>query len=207
MTPVLMQTAVALLTYAYGANWNAARAQRDMLMFEYFGTWAHGDQYVYVETQNLATRRANGTSVDSGLTTPYVELHARLGGPTLFSANQVDLSQGDVALLTGAGIAWGVIQTDVFVRYDPALPKPTWQAIVYGDWGLRIAHLPLRYGGYVKVVGPEGPYPAFLVSDTRLLWEPRSHLGIGAALRVWRNENGIKGLDQTIPEAVIQWRF
>jgi hypothetical protein len=208
MPAILLQTAVALLTYAYGANWNAGRAQRDMLIFEGFSAWAHGDEYVYVESQNLAT-------VDSSSqTTLYAEVHARIGGPVnggplraVFAAEQVDVSQGDRVLLTGAGFAWSVLQTDVFVRYDPADAKPTWQAVAYGEWPIRVGPVRLGYGGYVKVVGAEGADVAFLVSDTRLLWHPTPHLGAGLALRVWRNENGVRGINEAVPEAVVQWRF
>src|SRR5215469_13868681 len=130
MPTVLMQTAVALLTYAYGANWNAARDQRDMLIFEYVDAWSGGDAYIYLESQNLETHRNGSSTADSGATTAYGEAHARLGGPVnagpvraLYAAEQVDLSQGDMVLLTGTGIGWGsssrtLFQTDVFVRYD-----------------------------------------------------------------------------------------
>lgn len=210
-----MQTAVALLTYAYGANWNAPRAQRDMLIFEYYSSWTHGDEYVYLETQNVATRRSDGLSAGSGATIPYGEVHAHFGGSIdaapvrgLFSANQVDVSQGDIVLLSGAGIGWiGGIQTDLYLRYDPSLARPTWQAVVYGEWGFHLGSIPLRYGGYIKGVGAEGPYAPFLVSDTRFVWTPTSHIRAGVALRLWRNDSGVRGIHQTVPEVVLQWRF
>jgi hypothetical protein len=71
-------SSAAMLTYAYGANWDAARAQRDMLIFEYFSTWRYGDNYVYLETQNLATRESDAATAGSGATTPYGEVHARI---------------------------------------------------------------------------------------------------------------------------------
>jgi hypothetical protein len=215
MPAMLMQTAVALLTYAYGANWTAGRAQRDMLMFEYFSAWTHGDEYVYLETQNVATRSTNGATVGAGETTPYAEVHARLGGAVdagpvrgLFMANQVDAGQGYIVFLSGAGLRWGGgVNTDLFLRYDPGLARPTWQAVTYGEWGFRIGPVRMRYGGYVKAVGAEGSSAPFLVSDTRLVWEPTRHLRTGVALRLWRNDSGVRGINQTVPEAILQWRF
>lgn len=215
MPHILLQTAAALLTYAYGANWNAARAQRDMLMFEYFGTWSHGDEYVYLETQNVATRSTDASSVGSGETIPYAEVHARFGGSIdagpvrgLYSANQVDAGQGDVALLSGVGMRWiGGVQTDLYLRYDPSLARPTWEAVMFGEWGFHVGPIPLRYGGYIKGVGAEGPYAPFLLSETRLVWAPTGHIRAGAALRVWRNDSGIRELNQAVPEAIVQWRF
>ncbi len=214
MPAVLMQTAVALLTYAYGANWTAGRAQRDMLMFEYYSGWAHGDEYVYLETQNVATH-TNGSTVGTGETTPYAEVHARLGGAVdggpirgLYVANQIDAGQGYIVLLSGAGIRWGGgFQTDLYLRYDPGLAKPTWQATTYGEWAFRIGPVHVRYGGYIKAVGSEGSSVTFVVSDTRLVWEPVRHLGAGVALRLWRNDSGVRGIDQMVPEAILQWRF
>jgi hypothetical protein len=199
----------ATLSYAYGATWQARDAQRDMLIFEYYDAWRGGDAYVYFETDNLATRHDASTTTGSGATTPYGEVHARLRfgdllGNSILGAYQIDVSQGDVVLLTGTAVSWRVVgrtilNTDVFVRYDPSLAGVTWQVVAYGEWPFRIGPARLSYGGYIKFVGPEHPQAAFMVSDTRLVWEPVSHLRLGMAFRA--------GYQQIVPEAVIQWRF
>jgi len=215
----------ATLTYAYGANWQSGQAQRDMLIFEFVNEWHYGDDYVYLETSNLATARDAATSVATGETTLYAEVHARLSlsklvgaavvaGPIrdVLLANQVDASQGDVVLLTGAGIIWGSrgktwLQTDVFVRHDPSLTRATWQAVAYSAWPFVIGPARFAYGGYIKFVGPEPPNAAFMISDTRLLWWPTAHLRTGVALRAWRNDSGVRGINQVVPELVAQWVF
>jgi hypothetical protein len=60
---------------------------------------------------------------------------------------------------------------------------------------------------FALVVLRSGPYVPFLVSDTRLVWEPVRHLRAGIALRLWRNDSGLRGIHQTVPEAILQWRF
>jgi hypothetical protein len=214
-----------MLTYAYGANWDAARAQRDMLIFEYFSTWRYGDNYVYLETQNLATREGDAATAGSGATTPYGEVHARVSigklsgaavslGPLqdVLTAYQIDVSQGDVVLLTGAGMTWGLhgrplLNTDFFVRYDPSLGTMTWQGVAYGEWTFRVGPARVSYGGYAKFVGPEGAVAPFIVSDTRLLWAAFPHARLGLAIRAWRNDSGVRGINEVVPEAIVQWRF
>jgi hypothetical protein len=218
-------SSAAMLTYAYGANWDAVRAQRDMLIFEYFSTSRYGDNYVYLETQNLATRADDAATAGSGATTPYAEVHARISinklsgtavslGPLqdVLTTYQIDVSQGDVVLLTGAGMTWGlhgrpVLNTDVSVRYDPTLGTVTWQGVAYGEWAFHVGAAHLSYGGYAKFVGPEGAVAPFILSDTRLLWAASAHARVGLAIRAWRNDSGLRGINDIVPEAVVQWRF
>lgn len=197
--------AQATLSYAYGANWNAPDAHRDMLIFEYYNAWRTGDSYIYFETQNLATTRKAGTSVGTGETTPYGEAHLRMRvgdvlGSTVLGAVQVDAGEADVVALTGASVTWRaagrtLINTDVFLRYDPTVRGVTWQFVGYGEWAFHVGPAPMTYGGYIKFVGR----PTFMVSDTRLLFVPAKRVGFGVAVRAQ--------YQGAVPEAVVQWRF
>lgn len=223
----------ANIGYLAGFNWSAPNARRDVLTFEYANRWRYGDNFLFIDIANLLTAEPGAAAIGAGRTATYGEWHARLSlggllgrrlgaGPLadILIANEVDFAgTGMLAHLHGIGADWNVpgfafLRTHAYVRDDIAEEGRTWQILASWLLPLRAGGLAFTYGGFIDVIGSEGTLERSTFSGTQLLLDAGGAVGaqpgrifVGSELHYARNQGGVRGSDDTVPQLMVKWIF
>lgn len=218
------------IVYLYGGNWNLGRQRRDVLTLEYYRNTPWGDVFTFVDITYLATAGDGFETEYYGEISPRLSLNKLLGWDLSFGPVKEVLISNTLELgavpgrefynhLHGVGFGLDVpgfkfVNVDAYLRNDPLQEGATWQ--VTFSWGMagRLGGLPLTYGGFVDIAGPEGDSRFNVVSGTRLmvnlgeLTEGRSGpWSVGVELAAWYNEFGINNTWELVPQVAFQYSF
>ncbi len=218
------------IVYLYGFDWNLGQQERDVLTLEYYRNTSWGDLFMFVDITNLAR------ATDQFPTEFYGEINPRFSfnklldadlsiGPVkeFFQSNSIELgsipNKDFIRHLHGVGFGLDLpgfqfANVDLYLRNDPELEGVTWQVTLSWGFPFQIEGLPLSYGGFVDIAGPEDGSEFNVVSGTRLLLDvgPLLHrrpgkVFIGVEFAAWYNEFGIKDRWEFVPQLALQYSF
>ena len=211
--------------YMYGFNWNIGKDSVDTATLEHADGWRYGDNYFFMDVYNLAERARYVDFIW------YLEYHPRFSLSKIFGLNlavgpikdvllahEFDFADRFFAHSSGIGFSLDVpyfsfANAKFMVRDNVRADGVTWHMVVDWEVPFTMLNLPLVYGGYVDIAGPEGSYSNTVYSDTQLLLDVgkllkrESHLFIGVEFRYIHNQFYIKGADEYVPQPMVKWVF
>jgi nucleoside-specific outer membrane channel protein Tsx len=213
------------IQYLYGFNWNIGKDIVDTVTLEHADAWRYGDNYFFMDVYHIAEQRRRLDFIW------YLEYHPRISLSKIFGlhlafgpikdvllAHEFDFADRFFSHSTGIGFSLSVprfsfANAKFMVRDNVRAHGVTWHMVFDWEVPFTVASVPLVYGGYIDVAGPEGSYVDTIYSDTQLLldvgkWLGReSHLFVGVEFRYIHNQFYIDGADEYIPQPIVKWVF
>ena len=209
--------------YLYGFNWDLGPKRKDILTLEHADGWKLGDNYLFVDVMHLTNQDA-----PTGF---YGEWQPRLSLSKIFGlnlntgllhdileTNRLAFGDGFLAYLVGAAVDLNVPgfaywHQHFFVRSDTQLGGSTWQ--VTTEWAVPIEIGPVRFvqDGFVHFIGAEGKSSLNIITQPQLLLDVGNFAGykdqlfVGAEVDLRYNEYGIKGQNEAVPQAMVEWKL
>ncbi len=219
----LVEWAMFDFQYLYGFNWNLGPKHKDILTLEHADGWTLGDNYLFVDISHI-TNQDDQTSI-YGEWQPRFSLSKLFGvnlnlGPLhdILETNRLDFGGGFLAYLAGGAVdlnipGFAYWHQHFFVRKDIHLTGATWQ--VTSEWSLPFRIGPVRFvqDGFVHFIGAEGTSNFNVITQPQLLldvgrfagYEDQLLLGVEVDYRY--NEFGIKGQNELVPQAMVEWKL
>jgi nucleoside-specific outer membrane channel protein Tsx len=219
----LVEWAMFDFQYLYGFNWNLGPKRKDILTLEHADGWALGDNYLFVDISHI-TNQDDQTSI-YGEWQPRISLSKLLGvnlnlGPLhdILETNRLDFGGGFLAYLAGGAIdlnipGFAYWHQHFFVRKDIHLAGATWQ--VTSEWCLPFRIGPMRFvqDGFVHFIGAEGTSNFNIITQPQLLLDVGRFAGyedqllLGVEVDYRHNEFGIRGQNELVPQAMVEWKL
>jgi len=221
----LIEWSTTNIQYMYGFNWNVGRNVVDTFTIEHTDSWRYGDNYFFMDVLNVVEQERRSSF------NYYLEYHPRFSLSKMFGLhlaagpiidvlieNEFDFADGFFSHSTGIGFSLDVphftfADVNFMVRDNVDADSVTWYFGVDWEIPFMFLGLPLIYGGYVDVAGPEGTLVGTVFSDTQLLLDVgkflhyESHLFIGIEFRYIHNQFYIDGADEYVPQPMVKWVF
>lgn len=208
----------------YGRNWKLGPASKDILTLEHADGWSLGDNYLFIDVAHIARQENNDTSI-YGEWQPRLSLSKILGkdlseGPIadILETNRLAFGNGFLAVLNGLAIdlnipGFAFFHQHAFVRNDVHLPGVTWQLTT--EWSIPIQIKTVRFvqGGFVHFIGPEGGTHFNIITQPQLLLDIGKfahyvdQVFVGTEVDLRYNEFGIKGQNEVVPQAMLEWKM
>jgi nucleoside-specific outer membrane channel protein Tsx len=209
--------------YLYGFNWDLGPKRKDILTLEHADGWKLGDNYLFVDVMHLTNQDA--ATGFYGEWQPRLSLSKILGvnlnvGPLhdILETNRLAFGDGFLAYLIGAAVDLNVPgfaywHQHFFVRSDIHLGGSTWQ--VTSEWAIPIEIGPVRFvqDGFVHFIGAEGKSSFNIITQPQLLLDVgnfggyKDQLFVGTEVDLRYNEYGIKGQNEAVPQAMVEWKL
>jgi len=206
--------------YLYGANWKLGAKKKDILTLEHADGWLYGDNYLFVDVSHVANQ-AEVTSV-YGEWQPRFSASKLLGQKWAFGdlleTNRIAFSGGFLAHLNGVAVdlnipGFAYFHQHAFLRNDIHLHGVTWQLTT--EWSLPIPLGPVRLvqSGFAHFIGKEGKSHFNVIAQPQLLLDVGNFAGytdqlfVGTEVDLRYNEYGIKGQNEVVPQAMLEWKL
>jgi nucleoside-specific outer membrane channel protein Tsx len=209
--------------YLYGFNWDLGPKRRDILTLEHADGWKLGDNYLFVDISHITNQDA-ATSL-YGEWQPRFSLSKIFGvnlnvGPLhdILETNRLAFGGGILAYLAGGAIDLNIPgftywHQHFFVRKDIHLTGSTWQTT--SEWlvPFEIGSVRFVQDGFVHVIGAEGTSSFNIIAQPQLLLDVgkfggyEDQLFIGTEVDLRYNEYGIKGQNEVVPQAMVEWKL
>jgi nucleoside-specific outer membrane channel protein Tsx len=219
----MVQWSVFDFQYLYGFNWSLGPPRKDVLTLEHADGWSLGDNYLFVDVYHIANQETT--------TSEYGEWQPRFSLSKIFRANlnhgllndilesnRLAFGGGFLAYLVGGAIdlnipGFAYWHQHVFMRRDVHLDGVTWQ--VTSEWSLPIEMGPVRivFDGFAHFIGPQGTSSFNIITQPQLLLDLGNFGGykdqvlVGCEVDLRYNEYGIKGQNEAVPQAMVQWKL
>jgi nucleoside-specific outer membrane channel protein Tsx len=213
------------IEYLYGNGYKLGDKTRSTITFENFNCWKYGDNFFFVDITN-AERDGDQTP-----TSLYGEFSPRLSLSKIshrslsfafvkdvLLAGTLEMGEGFHNYLYGIGFDLDVpkfsfVQLNFYVRNNPEQSGQTYQ--ITPCWYLPFTIGPARFifEGFADIAGSEGDLSFNVDTQPRLLldlgnfWGAPNCLYVGTEYMYWHNKFGVKGVDESLPQAMVKWVF
>lgn len=207
-----------------GNNYQTGNKNALTLRFDQANSWKYGDNFFFFD---IANPDKNGTSI-YGEWQPRLSLSKITGhkisfGPVsdILLASELNVSGANArAYLYGLGVnlsipTFAFLKFNAYVRDTPNLAGNTFQiSAVWSEPFLFNSRLALNFAGFIDDAGKEGSRSANFLAEPRLMldlgrlmWKSPNSLFVGMQYVYWHNKLGIKGVTESLPEAMLTWQF
>jgi nucleoside-specific outer membrane channel protein Tsx len=208
----------------YGRSWKLGPATKDILTLEHADGWSLGDNYLFIDVAHIAAQENKDTGI-YGEWQPRLSLSKIIGkdlsaGPfaDVLETNRLAFGGGFLAVLNGVAVdlklpGFAYFHQHAFLRNDIHLAGMTWQLTT--EWALPFEIKGVRFvqNGFVHFIGPEGGSHFNIISQPQLLLDLGKfahyvdQVLIGTEVDFRYNEFGIKGQNEIVPQAMIEWKL
>ncbi len=219
---------------AFQAPYRASDISQSIITFTHAHGWALGRNFMFMDTLITEAGQPAQTSV-YGEAYSYISLGKLLGKDLAFGIfkdlnaaigvnageNFDSPKSGSRVVLYGATIdfdlpGFKLFSVD-FLRHnvlEPAAQGSSWQITPVWKLPFEIAGTKWSLEGFADFIGKKGPTfarTALAQPQLRLdlgdLWGRANHLYVGIEYQYWHNKYGIKGLHESLPQALVIWKF
>jgi nucleoside-specific outer membrane channel protein Tsx len=206
--------------YLYGANWKLGAKKKDILTLEHADGWRFGDNYLFVDVSHLANQ--DDPTSEYGEWQPRFSVSKLIGESwgfgDILETNRIAFGGGFLAHLDGIAVdlnlpGFAYFHQHAFLRNDIHLKGFTWQLTT--EWSIPILLGPIRLvqDGFAHFIGKEGTANFNIITQPQLLLDLGNFGGyedqffIGTEVDIRYNEYGIKGKNELVPQAMVEWKL
>jgi nucleoside-specific outer membrane channel protein Tsx len=208
----------------YGRNWRLGPARKDILTLEHADGWSRGDNYLFIDVSHIASQENKDTGI-YGEWQPRLSFSKIIGKDLsagifadVLETNRLAFGSGFLAVLNGIAVdlklpGFAFFHQHGFLRNDINLPGVTWQLTTEWAVPIEIKALRLVLDGFVHFIGPEGGTHFNIIAQPQLLIDVGNfahyvdQVFIGTEVDLRYNEFGIKGQNEVVPQAMIEWKL
>jgi nucleoside-specific outer membrane channel protein Tsx len=222
--PKLLQWSMFDFQALYGGNWNLGPAKKDILTLEHADGWSRGDNYLFIDVSHIASQQNKNTAI-YGEWQPRLSLSKVLGKnlstgifADVLETNRLAFGNGFLAVLNGIAVdlalpGFAFFHQHAFVRNDINLPGVTWQLTTEWAVPLELGAVRIVLDGFLHVIGPEGGTHFNIIAQPQVLLDVGKfahyvdQVFLGAEVDLRYNEFGIKGQNEVVPQAMVEWKM
>ena len=208
----------------YGVNWNLGPARKDILTLEHADGWSRGDNYLFIDVSHIATQH-NGDTAIYGEWQPRLSVSKIVGKDLsagifadVLETNRLAFGNGFLAVLNGVAVdlklpGFAFFQQNAFLRNDIHLPGVTWQLTTEWAVPFQIGGARFVQDGFLRFIGPEGGTHFNIGAQPQLLLDVGKFVRyvdqvfLGAEVDLRYDEFGIKGQNEIVPQAMVEWKM
>lgn len=207
-----------------GNNYATGNQHALTLRFDQANNWQYGDSFFFFDITNPDQ---NGTSIygewQPRLSFSKITGHKIGWGPVsdVLLASEINVSgTNSRAYLYGLGFNIAIpgftfFKLNTYVRDDPSLAGNTYQiSMVWLKKFLINNRVSFDFAGFIDDAGKESTKnanflakPRLMLDLGRLVWKSPNNLFVGVQYVYWNNKLGIKGLTESVPEAMLTWKI
>lgn len=213
---------------------NSNDISQSIITFTHAHGWAYGRNFMFMDTLITEDGQPSQTSV-YGEAYSYFSL-SKISGKELSFGIFKDLNatigfnagenfksarSGPRILLYGVTAdlnlpGFSLLTVD-FLRHNPVEPSPqgtSWQITPVWKFPFEIFGTKWSLEGFADFIGKKGPgYARNALAQPQLrldvgdLWGHSKQLYVGIEYQYWHNKYGIKGFHESLPQALVVWKF
>lgn len=206
--------------FLVGKGYERTPEDQEILTVKHAGGWKTGDTFFFVDFTSLG---------EDTKTFAHAEWQGRLSllrtlgsgardglFKDFYLSAQVDLTNNPFTNkrtdMYGIGFDFNVpgfrfVKLNIHHRDDPTLPGSTEQITLVWNKGFKIGEADFEFSGFADFTGEEGGTVSNVLTTPQLLWHATEHVAIGIEYQYWQDRLGIKGLDESLTQAMVRWTF
>lgn len=222
--PKLLQWSMFDFQALYGGNWKLGPAKKDILTLEHADGWSRGDNYLFIDVSHIAFQENKDTAI-YGEWQPRLSLSKIIGKDLsagifadVLETNRLAFGNGFLAVLNGIAVdlklpGFAFFHQHAFLRNDINLPGVTWQLTTEWAAAFQMGGVRLVQDGFVHFIGPEGGTHFNIIAQPQLLLDVGKfahyvdQVFLGTEVDLRYNEFGIKGQNEVVPQAMVEWKM
>lgn len=212
------------ISFFNGNNYQTGNEHANTLRFEQGTPWAYGDSFFFFDV----------TNPDKDKTGIYGEWQPRLSfskitGHSLnfafvsdvLLATEINMSgSGARAYLYGPGFnikipTFAFFKFNTYLRDDQSQMGHTYQISIAWLEPIKLSDkFQISFAGFADYAGNEGSKavnflakPRIMLDIGKLFFHTKNKVYLGLQYTYWHNKLGIKGLDESVPEAMLSWKL